>query len=91
MKDEDWIPIVGKQGWPVITRDKHIRYKSSEASFLTKYAVGCFILVYRQNMVVQDQIILIEKVFKRIISYSTQKKPPYIFAIDRNGGFHRRK
>lgn len=30
MADEDWLPIVGENGWVVLMRDKRIRYRKPE-------------------------------------------------------------
>ena len=40
--DVEWLPEVGKRGWLVITRDKHIRERPLEAQAVVDGNVGLF-------------------------------------------------
>ncbi|MGO9200748.1 MAG: hypothetical protein ACLQM8_09435 [Limisphaerales bacterium] len=49
-KDEVWLAEVGRHGWIVLTKDKHIRYREVEIRALLAANVGCFILTARGDL-----------------------------------------
>jgi len=49
-KDEVWLAEVGRHGWVVLTKDKHIRYREVEIQALLVAKVGCFILTARGDL-----------------------------------------
>jgi len=42
--DEDWLKVVGDQGWNVITKDRRIRYRKAEFGIVKKHEVKMFTL-----------------------------------------------
>ncbi len=42
--DVDWLPVVGKQGWNVLTRDRRVWYRPKEKSELVDGKVKAFCL-----------------------------------------------
>ena len=46
-KDSDWLPVVGKWRWIVLTKDDRIRYRRHEREALFKAGVFCFVLTNR--------------------------------------------
>jgi len=42
--DQDWLPAVGKHGWVVLTKDKHIRRNQLEREALIAAGVRAFVL-----------------------------------------------
>jgi hypothetical protein len=49
-KDEVWLADVGKSGWVVLTKDKHIRYRASEIQALRAANVRAFVLTSRGDL-----------------------------------------
>ncbi len=43
-KDSEWLPEVGRRGWIVLTKDRHIRTRTNELVALLKAGVGAFVL-----------------------------------------------
>lgn len=50
VKDYIWLAEAGEQGWLIVTHDKNIRHRPSEMRALLENNVGCFVLVYRDNL-----------------------------------------
>lgn len=46
-KDEDWLPVVGRKKWVVLTKDKRIRRRPNERAALIKAGVRAFVLTAR--------------------------------------------
>ena len=42
--DEEWLPVVGKNGWILITRDDNIRWRVAELRALRAHDVGAYFL-----------------------------------------------
>ena len=43
--DEEWLEVVGKQGWVVITHDQRIRYKPNELAAVIKHSVALLVVI----------------------------------------------
>lgn len=43
-KDADWLREVGRRGWVVLTKDRHIRTRRNELVTLLSAGVGAFVL-----------------------------------------------
>lgn len=43
-RDKDWLPVVGRRGWVVLTADVRIRYRGIEIDALMRAGVRCFAL-----------------------------------------------
>jgi PIN like domain len=43
-KDQDWLPVIGKRGWVVLTADYRMRYRERERDALMEHNVRMFIL-----------------------------------------------
>jgi hypothetical protein len=42
--DAEWLPVVGRRGWIVLTKDRHIRRRELEISALVHARVRAFVL-----------------------------------------------
>lgn len=58
--DKEWIPIVGSNGWSVITRDKSIADRPSELRALKDHGVRLFAISSKETL---DRFHLLEIVF----------------------------
>lgn len=43
-KDRDWLPVVGRRGWVVLTADHRMRYREMERDAIMEHGVRVFIL-----------------------------------------------
>jgi len=43
-KDAEWLPEVGRRGWVLLTKDRHIRTRQNELVALLAAGVGAFVL-----------------------------------------------
>lgn len=85
LKDAQWIPVVGKNGWTLVTRDKRLRHRPLERHLMRQHAVGCFFLAYGQDLRVPDQIELVKKVFDTLLVLASTTPRPFMFGIYRDG------
>lgn len=44
VQDQEWLPVVGKNGWVVLTADYRMRYRERERDAIMEHNVRAFIL-----------------------------------------------
>jgi hypothetical protein len=66
MKDEEWLPIVGEHGWPVIMRDKRIRKRPGERAALIAAGVQVFVLTGAGQSTKWEQLLLVARNWETI-------------------------
>lgn len=44
-KDEEWLSLIGKRGWYVLTHDRRIRHTPNEIAAVEKFEIGLFVIV----------------------------------------------
>ena len=49
-QDQVWLAEVGKRGWVVLTKDKHLRYRAVETNALKSAKVRAFVLTARSDL-----------------------------------------
>lgn len=42
--DTEWIEEAAKQGWPILTKDKRIRYRQAEIAAVAENKARCFVI-----------------------------------------------
>jgi hypothetical protein len=42
--DEEWLELAGRNGWLVVTRDRHISWRSAERAAAEAFGVGMFVI-----------------------------------------------
>jgi len=88
-KDSEWLQLVGSSGWLAITRDKKIRTRPGELADLLKYGVGCFILTQKRPLTRWGYLRLIVSTLDQMETHFAGTTRPFIFGINRSGGFTR--
>lgn len=84
-KDIDWLPVLGKRGWILVTRDERIRYNRLEREQFSAHSIGAFFLSGK-NMGRCEQIQQVVKAWPRM-KYEAQKaRRPFALRVARNGG-----
>ena len=82
--DEAWLPLVGSEGWVLLTTDKRIRYNFLEKRALEENAVREFVFT-SGNMSGQDMAAVLELALPRMRRLCGKLKPPFVAAITRTG------
>lgn len=52
--DDDWLPLIGRRGLVVITRDQRIRYRTAEKRAWVEHRVRGFVLTGRRSQTTAD-------------------------------------
>jgi predicted nuclease of predicted toxin-antitoxin system len=84
-KDEEWLSGVGKSGWVVLTKDKHIRYRASEIQALRAANVRAFVLTSRGDLTGAEVSLIFIKALPSIKRLCERTAPPFIALVDRSG------
>ena len=57
-KDEVWLPVVGTNGWIVITKDREIRHNFAKIDAIMVHRIPCFFLPKSLNGAGQIALVL---------------------------------
>ncbi len=87
--DETWLPLVGSNGWILLTTDKRIRYNFLEKHALAVHAVREFVFA-SGNMSGQDMAGALELALPKMRRLFRKVDPPFVAAITRIGEVHLR-
>ena len=82
--DEEWLAIAGREGWVVVTRDKHIRRRPTELEAFREHKVIVFVLAAGNASAVETAD-LITCLYGKIQKLATQAKPPAMYSVTRSG------
>lgn len=82
--DDDWLPVVGRRGWIVLTRDKAIRHRPNELAAVRAAALHVFALT-SGNLSAAESAEIIVKAWPHILSAVAAFAPPRLWSIDRSG------
>ena len=85
--DETWLPLVGSNGWILLTSDKRIRYNLLEKQALEIHAVREFVFT-SGNMSGQDMAAALEAATHKMRNFCRRMKPPFVASITRAGEVH---
>jgi hypothetical protein len=87
--DEKWLPLVGTEGWVLLTADKRIRYNFLEKHALEEHAVREFVFT-SGNMSGQDMAYALELALPKMRHLCRKRKPPFVASVTRLGEVHLR-
>jgi len=87
--DETWLPIVGSNGWVLLTTDKRIRYNLLEKRALEQHAVREFVFA-SGNLSGEDMAAALALALPKMRRLSARTKPPFVAGISRTGEVHLR-
>ncbi|HEY3005514.1 MAG TPA: hypothetical protein VGJ44_24420 [Kribbellaceae bacterium] len=82
--DDMWIPIAGRLGLVVLSRDKRLRYKPVERRALVAHAVRVVNLTSSNNLSSWDRLTLITRHWQRI-EMRARTPGPWLLALSQNG------
>lgn len=83
-KDEVWLTDVGKLGWVVLTKDKHIRYREVEVRALLAAKVRAFILTARGDLSGVEVGQIFVKAMPAMKKLCATTTPPFIARVSRD-------
>lgn len=82
--DEEWLAVAGREGWVVLTRDKHIRRRPAELEAFREHKVIVFVLA-AGNASAAETADLITRLYGKIQKLATQTEPPVMYSVTRSG------
>lgn len=82
--DEEWLTVAGREGWLVLTRDKHIRRRPSELEAFQTHKVIVFVLA-AGNASAAETADLVTRLYDKIQRLAAQAKPPVMYSVTRSG------
>jgi PIN domain-containing protein len=88
--DEDWLQIVGKSNWALLTSDARIRYRTNEKRAVQENNVRMFYFS-TNNLSGLQMAGALKKALPRMKGIFQRQKPPYCAAITRSGEVHVRE
>ncbi|MCC6452388.1 MAG: hypothetical protein IT171_05820 [Acidobacteria bacterium] len=80
VEDEVWLTKVGEFGWVVLTKDKHIRYRTIEREALMNARVKAFIFM-SGNVSFSDMTQIVAKALPAIERFTHTHPAPFIAGI----------
>jgi predicted nuclease of predicted toxin-antitoxin system len=84
-KDETWLAAVGRSGWVVLTKDKHIRYRAAEIQVLRAANVRAFVLTSRGDLTGAEVSRIFVKALPAIKRICERAAPPFVALVERTG------
>lgn len=84
-RDLDWLPVVGANGWIVLTKDRYIRKRALEIEALVNARVRAFVLT-AADLTGPDQAAVFVRALPKIVRICNASKGPLIGAIGQGGG-----
>jgi hypothetical protein len=78
--DEDWLWFPGNNGWPILTKDKALRYTPLEKAKIIKHRLKIFAFS-SGNLKGATMAELLRLNLRRIDKLSRKQVPPFIFSI----------
>ena len=84
-RDADWLPIVGKRGWIVLTKDRHIRRRELELQALVNARVRAFVLT-AADLTGPEQAAVFVRALPKMLRICQASKGPLIGAVGNKGG-----
>ena len=83
-KDEEWIPVVCRNGWIILTKDEKIAYRQIEKRRVAENKCKMFVLV-SQNLSGPDMGNSFKRALKSIKKMVKQNQGPFIAKVFRDG------
>jgi len=87
--DETWLPVVGKNGWILLTADKRIRYNDLQKRALTRYGVREFVFA-SGNLSGDMMASALESAIPKLVKLWRSLRPPFVTSITASGDVYLR-
>ena len=84
--DDVWLPVIGRRGLVVITRDQRIRYRPVERLAWIEHRVRGIVLTGAGSQSTADSMAILDQHWSKIESFvSTAPDGPWMYALTKNG------
>jgi hypothetical protein len=83
--DHEWLPLVGREGWLLLTRDQNIRYQIIEHSRVVRYNIREF--VFKAGNLDKEELarVLVIAIPEKMMTVCRRYDPPFIASITKLG------
>ncbi len=88
--DEHWLPVVGRNGWLLITKDKGIRYNELEKAQVVRYRLREFSMS-SGNLSGADMARILVRHIRAMVRLCQRQRPPFIASLTMHGVYLRFK
>ena len=82
--DEEWIALVGRNGWVAVTKDKNVRYRAAELASIRRHSARVLV-VRAKNATGSDIAALLVAGRRRIARFAARTPAPFVAGIYRSG------
>ncbi len=82
--DEDWLALVGRNGWVAITKDRNIRYRAAEIDAIRIHSARV-VVIRMKNASGSDLAELLAKGRRRIARFAARTTAPFVARMYGNG------
>ena len=82
--DEDWIALVGRNGWVAVTKDRNVRYRAAELASIRQHSARVLV-VRAKNATGSDIAALLVAGRRRIAKFAANAPAPFVAGIHRGG------
>jgi PIN domain-containing protein len=82
--DEDWLPLPGRRGWAVLTKDKAQRYSPLEKAKIIEHELKIFAFS-SGNLTGDDMAALLETNLRKLDRFARKHRSPFVASISKAG------
>jgi hypothetical protein len=82
--DEKWLPLPGRRGWVVLTKDKAQRYSPLEKAQIKEHKLK-IVTFSSGNLSGADMASLLAENLRRLDRFAAKNPAPFVAAINRTG------
>lgn len=83
-KDVDWLKVIGRSGWVLLTKDERIRTNQIEQQALADHSVTAFLLS-RQDLTAQDMVDAFTTALPRMRNLLSSRRRPFVARVSPAG------
>jgi len=83
--DAQWLPVVGKKGWVVLTRDRHILTRTLEIIALLKANTHAFVLKSRSELTGAEMAAAFMAAYPHMDRLIASHTPPFLARVTATG------
>ncbi|GGK41160.1 hypothetical protein [Salinarimonas ramus] len=87
MPDDEWLSIVGRKNWVVLSQDRRFHVRDNEALAIVQHGVRCFYLPCASEDRWTSLCIFVRR-HAPLIDLATRSTSPFLFDLKRNGRFY---
>lgn len=82
--DDEWMAVVGKRGWIVLTHDKRFHKSEATLAAVRQHSVRCLYLD-GGALGTWDKFVLFARCASRVTTIIAKENPPYIYRLHNSG------